>query len=258
MLKRLGSEKSTIFQPHSSQGDLNLTLSSQHDPRSPNPSTLKRVFLSFTSLNPSSSSPAKSQCSESVRGTHPKTDVPSNPNKKVQIGLGLPSHVAFRQNLPRQEMSSQGRTDARRSSQECHSHSVVVTEPPFTTSPSSPQSVEGLQFLKSSHFSPRSLYDIIEVPTPSSTSSPSRRTPSPRNQWSSPFTRINPPQKKKKIRSQLFTPSVDPSVTVHSDIEIEATNVDPLSIVIATPAASARPGLKRLFSKLTRGLFKRS
>ena len=218
----------------------------------PNSSTLKRV-LRFTSLN---FSRVKSQCSESVRGTHPKTEFPSIPKKNVQIGLGLPSHVAFRQNLLRREMFTQGKTDARRSSQDCYNRSLVSTEPPFTTSPSSPRSVEN--FLKSSHFSPRSLYDIIEVPTPSSTSSPSRGTPSPRNQWSSPFTRINPPQKMKRIESQLSTPSVDPSVMVHSDIEIEATNVDPLSIVPVTPAASVRPGLKRLFTKLTRVVFKRS
>ena len=170
----------------------------------------------------------------------------------MQIGLGLPSHVAFRQNLPRREMSSQESIDARRSSQECYNPSIVATKPPFSTSPSSPQSVESLnQFLESSHFSPRSLYDIIEVPTPSSTSSPSRGTPSPQNQWSSPFTRINPPQKKKKIRFQLSTP--DPPVTVPSDVEVEVTNVDPLPVV---PVTSAQPGFKRLVSKLTRGLFK--
>ena len=250
------SEKLTIFQPHSGRDDLDLTpptVSSQDDPRSPNPSTLKRIFLSFTFFNPSSS-PVKSQFSESVRGTHSKSEVPSNPNKNAQIGLGLPSHIAFRQNLPRREMSSQGRTDPRRSSQDCHNHLVAVTEPPFTTSPSSPQGVESFQFLKPSHFSPRSLYDIIEVPTPSSTSSPSRGTPFPRNQWSSTFNCINPPQKNKKISSQLSTPSVDSSVTIHSDIE----NEDSLSIVPVIPATPARPGLKRLFSKLTRGLFKRS
>ena len=201
-------------------------------------------------------SPVK-RSSESVL----ESEVPSKAN---QIGLGLPSRVVFRRNLRLQDMSLLTRsslTTTRRLSQEYPDTSFIVTEPSF--GPSSYSRVQSVassnHFLKPSQFAERSLYDIVEVPTPSSTSSSPCGTPSSRNQWSSPFTRLNPPQKKKKsFRIQLSAP---PTGSPHDDateVAAAAINVDPLlSEVPKAPAGTARPGFKRYVSKL-RGFFKRS
>ena len=279
MLKKLGLERLTIFQPRSGRDDLDQTspaIAPQDDPRSPNPSTLNRVFLSFSSLKPSET-PVKIQSSESVS----KPEVPSQ--DKTQIGLGLPSPVVLRRRLRQQEMS-QGidavRCWSRRSnsdsSQEYPSYSFIVTEPSFGSSYNNNrvQSVvveSSNRFLKPSQFTERSLYDIVEVPTPpSSTMSSPRGTPSssssPRNQWSSPFIRLNPPQKRKSFRPQTSsTPSTgSPTNNVDAaEIAVNNDNVDPLlsaEVLRAPPAVTgAHSGFKfkRYVSKL-RDIFKRS
>lgn len=260
ILKKLGLERLAIFQPRSGRDDLDLTspaVTPQDDPRSPNLSTLERVFLTFSSLKPSEMpSSVKRQSS----GSDPESEIPSKANKNVQIGLGLPSRVVFRRELRQQEMSLLTRSSPwRRSSQECPRTTFIVTEPSFGSSYSRVQSVESSnQFLKPSQFTERSLYDIVEVPTPpSSTLSSPRGTPSSRNQWSSPFTRLNPPQKKKK---SFGTQPSAPSTGSPHDTEVAAAaiNVDSLFEAPKTPAVTARrPGLKRYVSKL-RDLFKRS
>ncbi|KAF8813415.1 hypothetical protein BYT27DRAFT_7250951 [Phlegmacium glaucopus] len=282
-LKKLGLERLAIFQPRTGRDDLDLTsptITPQDDPRSPYQSTLER-FLTFTSINPPSEmhSPMKiattstgfdiKQSSGSALDkelvTHPKPEDPSKSNKNMQIGLGLPSSLVFRR--PQlQQTSSQGTIDAvrcqsRRSSQEFQNPSLVVIGPSFASSRSRVRSDESSnQFLKPSHFAQRSLYDIVEVPTPpSSTSCSPRETPSPRNQWSSPFTRLNPPQKRQSFKSQLSTPSMGSlSSSIHADTETGATNEVPLPEVHITPSTSARSGFKRIVSKFTRDIFKRS
>ena len=267
MLKKLGLERLAIFQPRSGRDDLDLTsptIAPQNDPRSPNLSTLDRVFLTFSSIKPSEMpSPVKSQSSGSV----PESEVPSKASKNMQIGLGLPSRVVFRRKLRQQEMSQEidaARCRSRSSSdsdQECPSYSFIVTEPSFGPSYSRVQNVveSSNRFLKPSQFTERSLYDIVEVPTPpSSTSSSPRGTPSSsRNQWSSPFIRLNPPQKRKSFRTQVSAPSTG---SPHDVTEV-AINVDQLlsaEVPKAPPAVTgARPGFKRYVSKF-RDLFKRS
>ena len=265
-LKKFGLERLAIFQPRSGRDDLNPpSVRPQDDPRSPNLSTRAGVFLTFSSLNAPSSCPTKSQSSGSVSpmeepGTYLKYEASSKAKKNMQIGLGLPSRVVFRRKLRLQETSSsQGNVDAircqsRRSSQEFPNPSFIVTEPSFNSSVRVQSAQSSNQFLKPSQFTQRSLFDIVEVPTPpSSTSSP---TPSPRHQWSPPFVRLNVPQKRRSPRSQLSTPSV---VAVSSDTEVEVTPVDLSHEIPVTPAASsARRGFKRLVSKFARGLFKRS
>jgi hypothetical protein len=267
MLKKLGLERLTIFQPRSGRDDLDLTspaIAPQDDPRSPNLSTLDRVFLTFSSIKPSEtpSSPVKRQTS--------KPEVPSRVN--TQIGLGLPSPVVFRRKLRQQEMSQEidaARCRSRRSSdssQECPNYSFIVTEPSFGSSFNRVQSVvveSSNQFLKPSQFTERSLYDIVEMPTPpSSTLSSPRGTPSSssRNQWSSPFIRLNPPQKRKSFRTQpSSTPSTGSPTTNDDTAEVAAINVDPSAEVPKAPPAvtKTRPGFKRYISKF-RDLFKRS
>ena len=288
-LKKLGLERLAIFRPRSGRDDLGLTsptVATQDDPRSPRLSTLERVFLTFTSINPPDKMQAAistglniDQSSDNV--PHPKPEVPSRSNKSVHIGLGLPSHVALRR-LRLQQTSSEAnisavRCQSRRFSQECQNPSFIVTEPSFGSYGSGggsrvPSVNVSNKFLKPSHFVQRSLYDIAEVPTPpSSTSSFSPcGTPSPRNQWSSPFIRINPPQKKRSSRSQLSTPTIDSPDSIHTEPEVvveavvEATDVTvimPLPEVPEVPvipAPSTRPGFKHFVSKLTRNLFKRS
>jgi len=284
-LKKLGLERLANFQPRTGRDDLDLTsptVTPQDDPRSPYQSTLKRVFLTFTSIKPpcEMDSPMRSattstgldikQSSGSAMDkdlvTHPRSEGLSKSNKNMQIGLGLPSPLAFRRSW-RQQTSSPGSIDAdrrqsRRSSQECENPSLVVTEPSFASSCGGVQSVESSsQFLKPSHFAQRPLYDIVEVPTPPSTSSSPRGTPSPRHQWSSPFTRLNPPHKKQSFRSQLSAPSMGSPLTassIHADTEAGATDVVPSPEVSITPTPSARPGFKRFVSKFTRDLFRRS
>ena len=286
-LKKLGLERLAIFQARSGRNDLDLTtpnVAPQDDPRSPCLSTLERVFLTFTSMNPpcETHSPNTTstgldikQSSGSVLPmdeelvTHPKSE-DSKSNRR--IGLGLPSHVALRRSrLQETSSSTQASTKAVRSQSSCYSQgcqnpSVVVTEPSFASSSSCTRvgSAESSnQFLRPSHFAPRPLYDIVEVPTPpSSTSSFSPRgTPSPRNQWSSPFTRINAPQKRQSFRSQLSTPSTSTPPTessIHTDTEVEVSGVVS-SAEVSTPASSpARFGFKQFVSKLTRDVFKRS
>lgn len=184
VLKRLGLERLAIFQPRLGRDDLDLTsptVTLRDDPRSPILSTLEPVFLPFTSLNPSSPPPVKDQSSGSMLSTHPKSEVSSDAPKDMQIGLGLPS-VALRRRLRQEEMSSQGSVEAIL----CHSRSpsqeypsVIVTQPSFSPSCISTQSVESSnQFLKPSKFTRRSLSNAIEVPTPPSpTCSPPRETP---------------------------------------------------------------------------------
>lgn len=248
-LKKLGLERLAIFHPRSARDDLDLTsptVAPQNDPRSPPPPPL--------------TSEARFQSS-----------------KNMQIGLGLPSRVIRRRLLRMQETSSQGsinnavRHQSRGSSQEeCQNPSLIVTHPSMVSF-SRVQSVQvSNQFLKPSHFPERPLYDIVEVPTPpSSTFSFSPRgTVSPRNQWSSPFVRLNPPQKKRSSRFQASTPSTDSPSSIHSEREVGTTDVvvlsPPADVVVTspevsvTPAASVRPGFKQFISKFTRGLFKHS
>jgi hypothetical protein len=270
-LKKLGLERLAIFRLRSGRDDLDLTsptITPQDDPRSPKSPTLERVFLAFNSLYPPSPSPIETQSSESVpqSGPHPKSEAPSN--KNMEIGLGLPSRVAFRRTLQLQRTSSRDAIRSRSFSEEYPHPSVIVTEPSITPSYTSRvQSTESSnQFLKPSDFTQRPIYDVIEVPTPpSSTSSSSvRGTPSPQTHWSSPFVRLNVPQKKRSPRSQLSTPSLSSLVTVSSDAEVgTTTDVDSLPEVPVTPATSARPDFKRPgfqknVLKFTRGLFKRS
>ena len=259
LLKKLGLERLAIFQPRSVRDDLDLTspaIAPQDDPRSPNLSTLERVFLTFSSLKPSEMS-----SSESV----PKSEV-SKANKNMQIGLGLPSRVVSRRELRQQEMSflTRSRCLTSGSCQECPTTTIIVTEPSLGSIYSRVQSVESSnQFLKPSQFTERSLYDIVEVPTPpSSTLSSPRGTPSSRDQWSSPFTRLNPPQKRKKsFRTQSSASSTGSSNDADTEAEVvvaAAVDVDSLSEEVSkAPAATARPGFKRYVSKL-RDLFKRS
>lgn len=279
MLKKLGLERLAIFQPRSGRDDLDLispAIAPQDDidPRSPNLSTLDRVFLTFSSLKPTDmSSPVKKQSS----GSASKSEIsPSKANKNTQIGLGLPSRVVSRRKLKLQQQETSQEIDAVRcgsggssdsSPQECSSYSFIVTEPSFRRSSYNrvPSVVVGSsnQFLKPSQFTERSLYDIVEVPTPPSStlSSPRGTPPSSRNQWSSPFIRLNPPQKRKSFKTQLSaTPSTGSST--HDDTaEVAAINVDPLFSAAAPAAApavtTARPGFKRYVSKF-RDLFKRS
>ena len=276
-LKKLGLERLAIFRPRSGRDDLDLTsptVAPQDDPRSPKPSTLERVFLAFNSIETCESVPPMDKS-----GPHLKSEASSKANKNMEIGLGLPSRVAFRRTLQLQRTSSRDTIRSSSSSEEYPNPSIIVTEPSFTPHSSRVQSTESSnEFLKPSDFTQRLLYDIIEVPTPpSSTSSSSPRgTPSPQNQWSSPFVRLNVPQKKRSPRPQLTTPSSSSPVTVSSDAEVGTTidvdfdaevgivtDVDPLPEVPVTPATSARPGFKRpgfkkCVSKFTRGLFKRS
>ena len=265
ILKKLGLERLAIFQSHSGRDDLDLTspaIAPQDDPRSPNLSTFERVFLTFTSLKPSEMS-----------GSVSKSEVPSKADKNMQIGLGLPSRVVSRRELRQQEMSflTRSRCLTSGSCQEYPTTSIIVTEPSFGSSYSRVQSPESSnQFLKPSQFTERSLYDIVEVPTPpSSTLSSPGGTPSSRNQWSSPFTRLNPPQKRRKsFRTQSSASSTGSSYDADTEVEVEvevaaaaaaAINVDSLSEEVPkAPAATARrPGFKRYVSKL-RDLFKRS
>jgi hypothetical protein len=274
-LKKLGLDRLAIFRLRSGRDDLDSTsptITPQDDPRSPKPPALERVFLAFSALYAPSPSTIETQSSESVPpmdkpGPHPKSEAASKANKNMQIGLGLPSREAFRRTLQLQRTSSRDTIRSRSFSEEYPNPSVIITEPSFTPSYiSRVQSTESSnQFLKPSDFTQRPLYDIIEVPTPpSSTSSSSPRgTPSPQTQWSSPFVRLNVPQKKRSPRSQLSTPSSSSLVTVRSDAEVgTTTDIDPLPEVPVTPATSARPGFKRsgfkkYVSKFTRGLFKR-
>ena len=264
MFKKFGFERLTIFQPRSDRDDLDQTsptIAPQDDPRSPNLSTLDRVFLTFSSIKPSETPPVKGQSS--------KPEVPSRDN--TQIGLGLPSRVAFRRKLRQQEMSQEidaARCRSRRSSdssQECPNYSLIVTEPSFGSSYNRVQSVveSSNQFLKPSQFTERSLYDIVEVPTPPSStlSSPRGTPPSSRNQWSSPFIRLNPPQKRKSFRTQPSTPSTGSPSTNDDSAEVAAVNLDPL-LPAEVPKAlltttTSRPGLKHYVSKF-KALFKRS
>ena len=149
------------------------------------------------------------------------------------------------------------------SSRECPNYSFIVTEPSFGSSYNRVQSVKfSNRFLKPSQFTERSLYDIVEVPTPpSSTLSSPRGTPSSsRNQWSSPFVPLNPPQKRKSFGTQLLTPSTVPPRN-DDTAEVAAIIEDPLLSAEAPKAPSAattaRSGFKRYVSKL-RNLFKRS
>ena len=268
MLKKLGLERLAIFQSRSGRDDLDLTspaIAPRDDPRSPNLSTADRVFLSFSSLKPPEMpSPVKRQSSGSI----PMSEVSSNANKNTQIGLGLPSRVAFCRRLRRQEISQEiddVRCRSIRSSDECPNYSIVVTEPSFGSSYNRVQSVveSSDHFLKPSQFTQRSLYDIVEMPTPpSSTSSSPRGTPSSsRNQWSSPFIRLNPPQKRKSFRTQLSTPSTGPPTNDDTAEVVAAINVVP-SLSAETPkapsrATTARSGFKRYVSKF-RDLINRS
>ena len=264
MFKKLGLERLAIFQPRSGRDDLDLTsptITPQDDPRSPNLSTLDRVFLTFSSIKPSEMpSPVKMQFSGSV----PKSEVSSKANKNMQIGLGLPSPVLFRRKLRQQVMSQEVdavRCRSRSSSQECPNYSFIVTEPSFGPSYSRVQSVveSSNQFLKPSQFTERSLYDIVEVPTPpSSTSSSPRGTPSSsRSQWSSPFIRLNPPQKRKSFRTQLSAPSTGSAHDGDTEVSISMDPSSSAEFPKAPAVTTARPGFKRYVSKF-RDLFKRS
>ena len=304
-LKKLGLERLAAFQARSGRNDLYLTsptVTPQDDPRSPCLSKLGRVFLTFTSLKPQSSIRFHKKSATVSTGlnitqssadilpmdkelvTHPGSEDLSKSNKKMQIGLGLPSEVVSRP-LRREETPSQGSIDtvqsqSRRSSQAYENPSLVVTEPSFSSSCDKVQSVDvPNHFLKPTHFPQRQLYDIVEVPTPpSSTFYSPRGMVSPRNYWSSPFTRLNPPQKKSSSRSQLSTPSTGSplaasSVDGDAKAEVEVTNVVPSPVILSPvilspvilspevpviPVASTRPGFKKIMSKFTRGLFKRS
>lgn len=276
MLKKFGLERLTIFQPRSGRDGSDLTsptIAPQNDPRSPNLSTLDRVFLTFSSIKPS-------EAPSSVKGQSSKPEVPSG-GSNTQIGLGLPSRVSFRRKLRQQEMMSQeidaARCRSRRStsdssSQECPpNYSFIVTEPSFGSSYNRVQNVvveSSNQFLKPSQFTERSLYDIVEVPTPPSSilsSSPSGTPSSSRNQWSSPFIRLNPPQKRKSFRTQSSTTTTTSTGSPTNDESVEvvaAINLNPLlsaaEVLKAPPAVTTpRPGFKRYVSKF-RDLFKRS
>jgi hypothetical protein len=300
MLKKFGLERLAIFQqPRPVRDDLDSTspaIAPQDDPRSPNLSTLNRVFLSFSSLMPSSDE------TSSVKRQF-KPEGPSGAaSNDAQIGLGLPSRVVSRRKLrQQQEMSPSSfssfsqeidsaalryRSRRRSSSSsidfERPNYSFIVTEPSFGSNNNRVQSVaveSSNQFLKPSQFiTERSLYDIVEVPTPPSstlsfscsppTSGGTSTSSSRRNQWSSPFIRLNPPQKRKSfVRTQSSSSSFlsTGSPTTNDDEEVVATtNVDPLStsgeaLAKAATTTTTTSGFKRYISKFRDLLsFKRS
>ena len=142
-----------IFRPRSGRDDLDLTsptIIPQDDPRSPKSSTLERVFLAFNSIETQS---AESVSPMDKPGPHPKSEAASKANKNMQIGLGLPSRVAFRRTLQLQRTSFRDTIRLSSFREEYPSSSIIVTEPLFTPYTSRVQSTKSSnEFLKPSDF----------------------------------------------------------------------------------------------------------